>query len=316
MAIHNLSNIYILMLNVSILGSSGFIGKHLSQLLFKNSDLNLRLFGRRNVNSFNQPMPYFQIDLNNSDQIREYLKETDVLYYLISDSIPLTNWNNPILEVKNNLLPFIKTMDILSTEKLKKVVFVSSAGTIYGSSKTHLSESSSVNPFSPYGIIKFCMENFLNYYDKRFGVKYDIFRVSNVFGPGQNISKGLGIINTFLEKIVSDRQIFIYGNGQSVRNYIYISDVVDILSLSLNSLSSSHVFNLSSNDNISINELVKIIKSLVNEEFNIIYKEARQSDNPCIFLDNNKLKNHFNGFVFTQLTDGILETYNFIKSNI
>ena len=88
------------------------------------------------------------------------------------------------------------------------------------------------NPFSPYGIIKLAMEHFLNYYHSKYGLASDIYRVSNVYGDGQDTTKGLGIINTFIEKILSENRVTVFGKGESVRNYVYVKDVAEILSLS------------------------------------------------------------------------------------
>ncbi len=303
------------MTNVAILGANGFIGKHLTKALMQNSQLKVSLFGRSATNDLKEPLPYHQLDLNNAHQVEKYFKDTEVVYYLASDSIPSSSWNDPKFEVEKNLLPFINFLNNGAQHKLKKVVFVSSAGTIYGPSKDKLTEESDKRPFSPYGITKLAMENYLNYFEARHNIKHDIFRVSNVYGIGQDTSKGLGIINTFLEKIIAENAVTIYGNGENIRNYICVSDVAKLLSLSVNS-SDSNIFNLASDDNISINQLVNIIKGIVKEEFKINYKETRQSDNPAISLDNSKLKNAYRDFKFIALSEGIEQTYKHVREQI
>lgn len=301
------------MTNVAILGANGFIGKHLTKALMQNTQLNVSLFGRSALNDLKDKLPYHQLDLNNAHQVEKYFKDTEVVYYLASDSIPSSSWNDPKFEVERNLLPFINFLNNGAQHKLKKVVFVSSAGTIYGPSKEKLTEESDKKPFSPYGITKLAMENYLNYFEARHGIKHDIFRVSNVYGIGQDTSKGLGIINTFLEKIINERAVTIYGNGENIRNYICVSDVAGLLSFSVDSSANSNIFNLASDDNISINQLVNVIKDIVKEEFKVNYKETRQSDNPAISLDNTKLKNAYKNFNFITLSEGIEQTYKHIK---
>lgn len=199
---------------------------------------------------------------------------------------------------------------------MKKIVFVSSAGTVYGPAEEKVKEDSATKPFSPYGIIKLTMENFLSYFEKKYDLHFDIYRVSNVYGDGQDISKGLGIINTFLEKIITEKRITIFGTGESVRNYVYVKDVAELMSLSLTSdLSVSNVYNLASNDTLSINGLVKLMQKTVNEQFEVIYKETRQSDNPTIDLDNTKLLSAYSNFKLTNIGEGIAKTYSYIKKN-
>lgn len=302
--------------NIAIIGSNGFIGKHLIDILKNNSKLKLHLFGRNLASEFSDLFPYQQIDLNNSEQLKISFKDIDFVYYLASESIPSTSWESPIFDVEKNLLSFVNFLDCVCKLKLKKIVFVSSGGTIYGHSDKKLNEEANKKPFSPYGIIKLAMENFLNYFEVKYKLQYDIFRVSNVYGRGQNTGKGLGIINTFLEKIILEKKINVFGDGNNIRDYVFIEDVAKLLSLSLHTKSNkSNIYNLSSNNALSINELVSITKKIIPETFEVIYTATRQSDNPSILLDNSKILTDFPDFEFTKIEDGILKTYNSLLEN-
>lgn len=299
---------------VAIIGSNGFIGKHLTEKLSQNPSIELSLFGKGNISAFGDKYSYHKLDLMNSPQVNTQFENVDLVYYLASETIPATSWDNPFIELEKNLLPFINFLECLPALQIKKVVFLSSAGTIYGHSNDPVNEESNKHPFSPYGIVKLAMENFLNYYKTKYHLNFDIYRVSNVYGEGQDTSKGLGIINTFLEKIISEKKINVFGDGKNVRNYIYVKDVAELLSFSVTSdLTKSEVFNLSSNDTLSINELVTIMKSVISEKFEINYSENRQSDNLAIKLDNQKILNAHPNFSFTKIEDGILKTYQYIK---
>jgi UDP-glucose 4-epimerase len=301
---------------VAVIGANGFIGKHLVRALERQDGLHVTLFGRSAVSSHGKKMPYHQLNLSDLSGDISHFKNTEIVYYLASDSIPSSSWNDPVFDIEKNLLPFIHFLDRLSKLNLKKVVFVSSAGTIYGQSNEKLTEDSDKKPFSPYGINKLAMENYLSYFEARYGVKHDIFRVSNVYGEGQDTSKGLGIINTFLERILTDKSVTIYGNGQNIRNYIHVGDVGELLSLSVTNGKNSNIINLASDDNISINQLIEVIKQVVTEDFGVKYVESRQSDNPAISLDNTKLKNTYIDFRFIPLKEGIEKTYSFIKQKL
>ena len=157
------------------------------------------------------------------------------------------------------------------------------------------------------------MENFLSYYHKKFGLNYDVFRVSNVYGQGQNTGKGLGIINTFLEKIISENKVTVFGDGLNTRNYIYVKDVVELFTLSYKSPDSSGVYNVSSNATLSINQLIDAMKKEVSEKFEVNYVTGRQSDNSFIDLDNSKILEFFKDFSFTEINEGIAKTYQFLK---
>jgi UDP-glucose 4-epimerase len=303
--------------NIAIIGANGFIGKHLCEALLKYENIHLKLFGRTSAAEVNLPAPYVQLDLMNTEQIKKEFATVDLVYYLASGSIPSSSWNEPKFEVEKNLLPFINFLETTAQMNLKKLVFVSSAGTIYGPSLKKLTEDSDKKPFSPYGINKLAMENYLTYFEARFGIKHDIFRVSNVYGIGQDTAKGLGIINTFLEKILQKGEVEVFGNGEAIRNYINVIDVARLLSLSaVTNGHQSHLYNLASDDNLSINDLLSLMKKIVEEPFNVNYRESRQSDNPAILLDNSRIKSVYPNFVFTKVEEGIMQTYQSIKKNI
>ena len=301
-------------INVAIIGSNGFIGSHLSNFLLQKNSINLHLFGRKNESNFKN-VNYKQIDLLNTEQNKFFFKDIDIVYYLASETIPANSWANPLVDVEKNLIPFLTFAECLAKLSVKKIVYLSSAGTVYGTTYKKVDEECNKNPFSPYGITKLAIENFLLYYKKKYDINYDVFRISNVYGEGQDTSKGLGMINTFLEKISSEQKIKIFGDGNNLRNYIYVKDVAELLSLSLSSdINTSQIYNLSSNDTLTINQIVELIKNTVNENFDVIYENHRQSDNTAINLDNTKLKNAVPTFNFTPIAQGIAQTYNFIKN--
>ncbi|WP_026703787.1 NAD-dependent epimerase/dehydratase family protein [Flavobacterium soli] len=304
-------------MNIGIVGCNGFIGKHLSVDLSQNKNISLKLFGRSDTNNTTAEAPYFSFNIENTADIIKNFEGLDLIYYLASDSIPITSWENPKIEIEKNLLPFLDFLELANKSNVKKVVFISSAGTIYGCSSESLNENANKSPFSPYGINKLTMEYYLNYHQEKNNLQFDIFRVSNIYGENQQTNKGLGIINTFLENIVHKKDIKVYGNGEAIRNYIYIKDVVRFIKTSIETdLSVSSIYNLCSNDNLSINQLLKLIKSTVSEDYKIIYIEQRNSDNPFIALDNSKIKLKFPLIQFTSMTEGIERCYIHIKNTI
>ncbi|MDF2448051.1 MAG: NAD-dependent epimerase/dehydratase [Bacteroidota bacterium] len=305
------------MKNVAIVGSNGFIGYHLTNKLSQNPEVNLLLFGRNATSVFGESFPYKQLDLLNKEQISNNFKDVDTVFYLASATIPATSWDNPEIELKSNLIPFLNFMECICKLKIKKIIFLSSAGTIYGTYLEKVNEASDKNPFSPYGIIKLTMEHFLNYFKVKYDIQYEIFRVSNVYGEGQNTSKGLGIINTFIEKIIKGEEIEIFGDGNNTRNYVYVKDVAELLSYSLNQTTESDgVFNIASNDTVSINNLVVLLKGITKEKVNVLRKEKRLSDNSIIDIDNSKILKAYPGFKFTSIKDGVTQTYLHLKTTV
>jgi UDP-glucose 4-epimerase len=303
-------------LNVAIVGSNGFIGRNLAKLLIQDPEIELFLYGKNKTSVFGDDLPYVKIDLLNTVQINKYFAHIDLIYYLASETIPSSSWENPLLELEKNLKPFIQFTETVCKLQTKKMVFLSSAGTVYGATNQKASENTVPNPFSPYGIIKLTMEHFLNHFQAKHGLAFDIYRVSNVYGDGQDTTKGLGIINTFIEKILTENRVTVYGKGESVRNYVYVKDIAQILKTSLIAdIKKSAVYNLASNDTVSINELIALLKKVVAEKFEVNYIETRQSDNSIIDPDNAKISKAHPKFKFLPLLDGLKLTYDYLKTH-
>ena len=233
-------------MNVAVIGANGFIGKHLVAKLSSLPNIDVFAFDISDKSTFESKISYKKNDLSSIEQIANDFANIDVVYFLASATIPVTSWENPLMEIQQNLIPFINFVDTVAKLKVKKICFLSSAGTIYGATKQKVNETSDKNPFSPYGITKLAMENFLLYFKTRYAINFDVYRVSNVYGEGQNTSKGLGLINTLIEKIITEGKIKVFGNGETLRNYIYVKDVTELLSHSVTSdVDNSSTFNIS-----------------------------------------------------------------------
>jgi UDP-glucose 4-epimerase len=304
------------MSNIAIIGSNGFIGRHLTERLSKEANLKLFLFGRGESSVSAENLPYKKIDFSDNQRLAADFKDIDIVYYLASETIPATSWDTPMIEIERNLIPFINFLEVISKLNVKKIAFVSSAGTVYGPTSGKVPEDFNKAPFSPYGITKLAMENFLNYYRSKYNLQFDIYRVSNVYGEGQNTGKGLGLINTFLEKIVKDNTVKVFGDGSITRNYIYVKDVAELLTLTVRTETTSDIYNISSNATLSINEVIAVMKEVLPEKFTVLYEGARQSDNSYIDLDNSKILKRFDRFRFTEIKEGIERTYAAVKSSL
>ncbi len=303
-------------IKIGIIGSEGFVGRELVKKLILDKDNDVFCFGKE-VKSTAKHLNYQKINLNDISKNKLIFEKMDLIYYLASASIPASSYERPLKDVKLNLLPFLNFLEAISFTKVKKIIFTSSGGTVYGPSKSMLNEQALKNPTSPHGIIKLTMEHFLTYFLNKTGINYDIFRISNIFGERQNTDKGLGLINTVIEKAILKKEIEIFGDGSFNRNYVYVKDVASALSLVTNEdYFSSNIYNLSTSKFHSVNEIIDIVQSLISEPINIKYVKSRKSDSYSSLIDNRKFIEKYPNFSFTDLSDGIKNTYEHLKQEI
>lgn len=303
------------MLKVLVLGSNSFIGKHLVARLADKENIDLTVFGKKFDSGLGGKLQFIQGNFQDSVALQRALEGQDIVYHFISQTIPSSTWNTPLVEIEKNLNPTLKLIELAAEAGIQKICFASSGGTVYGLQQDLLTEESLTEPFSPHGIIKRTIESFLQYAHLKYQINYDIYRISNTYGEGQNVGKGLGFINTMLENIVNNCPVVIYGDGENVRDYIYVKDVANLLTLStFKELSDSDIYNVSSNHPVSLNEVIDLIRDVIKIDFDIQYAPHRASDNKKVILDNSKIMRFFNDFSLTDLQDGIKNTYSYLLS--
>jgi UDP-glucose 4-epimerase len=182
---------------------------------------------------------------------------------------------------------------------------MSSGGTVYGSPRAvPVDESHPNDPICSYGISKLAIEKYLFLYQQLYGLNYIALRAANPYGPGQNPYSGQGVIANFVHRMLSKQSIEIWGNGDIVRDYFHVRDLASLTKLALFSTETG-VFNAGSGVGVSINQLIKILGSIIKYQTEIVYKEQRILDVPAIVLDCAAAKRKFGWQAGTSLQDGI-----------
>ena len=245
-----------------VLGGCGFIGSHLTESLIKKN-LNVSIFDKKNIPEFlkkKYKIEYYQGTLTDRRLIAEALKKVDIVFHLISSTVPSTSNQDPIYDIKTNLIGTINLLQEMVYNNVKKIVYLSSGGTVYGNPKFNpVNEDHSLRPISSYGIVKIAIENYIYMFQKIYGIDFIILRPSNAYGPRQGHTGIQGIIGTLLYKYLQNETINIWGDGSIVRDYIYVGDLVQLcIKSGLSNING--IFNAGSGYGVSINELISIIQ--------------------------------------------------------
>lgn len=300
-----------------VYGGGGFIGSHLCEALVKSGyevvlfdKLN---FSRKNISRFENKIKIIEGDFNNEIDIKNSLAGINFVFHLVSSTLPASSNENPVYDAETNLISSLKLFKECVDEKISKVIFLSSGGTVYGIPESvPVKEDYFSNPFCSYGIIKRTIEEYLFLFHKLHGLDYFVFRLSNPYGERQNPLASQGAVAVFINKVINNETIEIWGDGEVIRDYIYIKDAVNVLVRSLEVSSKEKVFNLSTGKGYSLNEIIDVIRKISGKKISPEYKNARSIDVPVSILDNKLAVKVFGIKPETSVEEGIKKTYDYL----
>ena len=275
---------------ILILGANGFVGRSLIQRLIAR--------GERVIALLHQPMPppHPEIEsivspFNKPADFADILKQARLIVHVASFSTPGSTAGSPLIELENNLRPSIALLEALQHAPHCALIYLSSGGTLYGDTFTHLAtESDNIRPKSYYGAGKAAIEHFIYAMAAQFNHPAVILRPSNLYGPGQTVRNGFGIIPTTLQCIADDRPLTIWGDGSAVRDYLYIDDFIRLCLEVIEQPipSGTQTFNAASGIGVSINDLTNQISRITGKHLSLHFDTHRTVDIAHIVLDPQK----------------------------
>ena len=270
-----------------VLGGTGFIGQHLCRDLGPDA----KCFGGR---------------FEDQKALREAMQGVDVVFHLISTTIPETSNRDVQFDLISNVAPTLQMLDLARENKVVKVIYVSSGGAVYGPDcHRPLKEDDATNPICAYGIHKLMIEKYLRLFYRLWGLDYRILRVANPYGPGQGASRAQGAITQFTNRMRNNEPLEIWGDGSVVRDYVHVEDVVKAIILSEKYSGPYKLFNIGSGKGHSLLELVSMVGKAAGRSVEIIFSEARPVDVPVNILDISRAEEELGWHPTISLEDGI-----------
>ena len=223
----------------------------------------------------------------------------------------------PIFDMKENIGGTLNILNLAVQNGVERFIFSSTGGAIYGDDIENVptSENHIPRPLSPYGISKYSVENYLRFYEKEFGMKYTILRYANVYGPRQDPDGEAGVIAIFSKKMLKNEEVKIFGDGECIRDYVYVKDVAESNFKAL-SEEKSQIFNIGTGVGTSVNDLFKVLSKISSYEKDATYEPPRPGNLKKSILDCNKAKNILNWSSTVSLDDGLKETIQFFKDEL
>lgn len=282
---------------VLLLGGAGFIGRALARRL-QPEQMPLHLVGRQD-----------------GDRLEQVLPHCGTVVHLASATTPGASAAHPHLELPNLALT-LRLLELLQTQPDTHLIFFSSGGTVYGNpQRLPVAEDSPLAPLSHHGAGKAAQEAFCQAWRAQ-DHAVTILRPSNAYGPGQAIKSGFGLIRTLLEHARVGTTMEIWGDGENVRDYLYIDDLVDATTRLIKQPQNSGTYNLGSGMGYSINQVKAIVEAVCGQEIKTIYRPARGIDVRSVVLDNARLQTRLGWQAGVRLDEGVARTWEWLQHEL
>ena len=267
-------------MKVLVLGGNGFIGSHIVDFFFAagNEVAVLDIAYEK----FREPLSgvkYYIGNYGDKSLIDVALRGVDLVVHAISSTIPVTSNENPIYDVQSNLINTIALLHECVNKSIKRIIYLSSGGAVYGTVKSlPVNEEHVLFPQSSYGIVKLAVEKYLYLFNHLYGLEFNIIRPSNPYGARQNPYGTLGSLSVFLGKISRKENIQIWGDGSVARDYIYVSDLVKAIYSAAITEHTNQIYNIGSGKAYTLNQLLIKIRDVLKIDFNVQYMPSRPCD--------------------------------------
>lgn len=303
---------------ILLLGGYGFIGTNILKYIDANHADKYRVvvfdrFPKHLDNiKFDCVAKTYAGDFSDEYLLERVFSENDIdlVIHSLSASIPASSQDNEF-DIRFNVLPTIKFLNLMVKHDVKSIVFLSSGGAIYGDHDVDHQghrEDEVLFPKSAYGVSKLVIEKYLYLYQVQYGIKSLVLRLSNPYGP-YHYSQQQGVINIALEKALKGELFEIWGNGNGKKDYIYIDDFCNILMQLIEKWNESYtVVNVGSGQLLSVNDIVEAVKKDVESNFRWIYKNENIFDVQDFKLNLSVLQSEIVNFKFTPFKDGLMKT--------
>ncbi len=300
-----------------VLGGTGFIGSHIVDALLEDGHY-VKVIDRTlkyTQNKFPHRVEYIQADYGDSFILAEALIGIDSVIHLVSSTVPGSSNLDPIADIQTNLVSSVKLFQSMIHAGVKRIIYFSSGGTVYGNpNQIPIPETHPTHPICSYGITKLAIENYLFMLQQLYGLNPIILRPSNPYGSRQGHHGAQGVIGTFINQIMNEQSINIWGDGSVIRDYIFITDLVNACLAAINS-ETNGTFNIGSGRGYSLLEIINEIEQCTQKKAHVNFDTGRSFDIAEMILDSSLAKDKLAWKPEYTLQQGIQLHYDWFKSN-
>ena len=305
------------MANCLVVGGNGFLGSELVDALIATGH-DVAAFDR-----FSQGEPLWHAsgveriagDFFDTNDVRAAVAGRDYVFHFLSTTTPATAEADPTLDLSTNVAQSVELFRLAAEAGVDHLYFASTGGAMYGDAgRGLLSEDTVPAPVSPYAIGKLAIEGYLRYFRRTRGLASTVFRISNPYGPRQHPHKQQGVIPIFLDRIASGLPVTIYGDGSSVRDFIYAPDAIRMVTATVGRPTLHHLYNIGGGEAVSIAQVLALAKEITGLPVDVEYRELPATFIDRVVLDIDRYTAEFGAPDLVPLRVGIERTWRAISA--
>lgn len=304
-------------MRILILGGSGFIGSHVADAAIAQGH-RVRVYDRAREAYRQTPkgVEFIRGDFGDTTAMAEALTGVDIVFHLVSTTVPTTANLDPIADIQGNLVNTVKLLEMMRAQGVSRLLYLSSGGTVYGvPTRDPVAESHTLLPISSYGIVKVAIEHYIRMESAQHGLDAVILRPSNPFGPRQGHGGVQGIIGTYMWRHARNEPMELWGDGSVVRDFIHVRDLAQ-LCIACAKSGITGTFNAGAGEGRSIREIIDGIGRVSGRALAPIIKPARKFDVPRVVLDITAIRESIGWTPEINFEVGLAETWAWVKDQV
>ncbi len=307
-------------MKILITGGAGFIGSNIvDECIKRGYDVvvidNLSSGKKENIN---KKAKFYNIDITDYNKLNEIFKKEkpQVVNHHAAQIDVRKSVAAPQYDAKINIIGSLNLLELCVKYNVEKFIFASSGGTIYGECKGRPApkENSLYSPQSPYGCAKLSVEYYMNYYNKVYGLKTISLRYANVYGPRQDPYGEAGVVSIFINRMLNNEDVIIYGDGEQMRDFVFVSDVVEVNIKCISENLNFGIYNVGTQKATSVNKLFNIISKILGYKKPPIYQPPRKGELIKSYLCIDKIRRELGWYPKISLQEGIKKTIEYFKN--
>ena len=307
-------------MKVLLTGGAGFIGSHIvDRLIDEGYDVvvvdNLSSGKEENIN---KKAAFYKLDIRDQELESVFQKELpDYVSHHAAQMDVRRSVSDPLFDAEVNVLGTINILHNCVRYKVKKIIFASSGGAIYGEQEVFpAAETHPSRPISPYGITKLAGESYLYYYKTVCGLDYTALRYANVYGPRQDPFGEAGVVAIFIQKMLRGEQPVINGDGEQTRDFVYVGDVVEANILAMTGNYTSSIFNIGTGIETSVNQIIDHLGEIIDRSVNVKHGAPKSGEQRRSVIEYAKAKETLHWQPGFLLANGLRETCEYFGKMI